>query len=96
VDEAPSYPAPAKDAVATDRTDTVADSAGPRAPREGTTLVALLRQSDGATMTEMSEATGWQQHTVRGALAASVRTKLALELLSDMPQGQDRRWRISS
>ena len=97
-DEAPSDPAPAKDAAATDRADTAADSAGPRAPREGTklaTLVELLRQPEGATMAEMTEATGWQQHTVRGALAASVKKKLGLEVVSDKPQGQDRRWRIA-
>jgi hypothetical protein len=96
-DEAPSDPAPAKDARATRRADTAAESAGPRAPREGTKLaklVELLRQPEGATIAEMTEATGWQQHTVRGALAASVKKKLGLEVVSEKPQGQDRRWRI--
>jgi hypothetical protein len=98
-DEAPSDAAPAKDAPATDSADTAADNAGPRAPREGTklaTLVELLRQPEGATMAEMTEATGWQQHTVRGALAASVKKKLGLEVVSDKPHGQDRRWRIAT
>ncbi len=97
-DQAPGDAAPAKDAAATERADTAADSAGPRSTREGTklaTLVELLRQPEGATMAEMTEATGWQQHTVRGALAASVKKKLGLEVVSDKPQGQDRRWRIA-
>jgi hypothetical protein len=96
-DEAPSDPAPAKDALATERADTEADNGAPRAPREGTKLaklVELLRQPEGATIAEMTEATGWQQHTVRGALAASVKKKLGLEVVSEKPQGQDRRWRI--
>jgi hypothetical protein len=96
-DEAPSDPAPAKDALATERADTEADNGAPRAPREGTKLaklVELLRQPEGATIAEMTEATGWQQHTVRGALAASVKKKLGLEVTSEKPQGQDRRWRI--
>ncbi|MBM9595830.1 DUF3489 domain-containing protein [Roseitranquillus sediminis] len=95
--EAPSDAAPAKDAAATERAATAAHSTGPRAPREGTklaTLVALLRRPEGATMAEMTDATGWQQHTVRGALAASIKKKLGLEVMSDKPQGQGRRWRI--
>jgi hypothetical protein len=46
-------------------------------------------------MEEMTEATGWQQHTVRGALAASVKKKLRLEVTSEKPQGQERRWSIA-
>ncbi len=95
--EAPSEAAP-KEAAAADRADTAADSAGPRAPREGTklaTLVKLLRQPEGGTMAAMTEATGWQQHTVRGALAASVKKKLGLEVVSENPDGQERRWRIA-
>jgi hypothetical protein len=94
---APSDPAPAKNAPATDRTDTAADKAAPRPPRKGTklaTLIALLRQPDGTTMAEMTEATGWQQHTVRGALAASVKKKLGIEVVSDKLHGHVRRWRI--
>jgi hypothetical protein len=98
-DEAPSDASPARDAPAIDRADTAADTAGPRAPREGTKLamlLELLRQPEGATMAEMTEATGWQQHTVRGALAASVKKKLGLEVVSDKPQGENRRWRIEN
>lgn len=96
-DEALSDPAPAKDATAADKADIGADSTVPRAPRSGTKLAALirlLRNPDGATMAEMTAATGWQQHTVRGALAASVKKKLGLEVVSDKPRGQDRFWRI--
>ncbi|RZJ45396.1 MAG: DUF3489 domain-containing protein [Brevundimonas sp.] len=38
-------------------------------------LIALLRQPDGATMPVMMEATQWQAHSVRGALAGSLRKK---------------------
>ena len=30
----------------------------------------MLQRSEGATIAEVVEATGWQPHTVRGALAA--------------------------
>ncbi|WP_233256100.1 DUF3489 domain-containing protein [Falsiroseomonas bella] len=44
----------------------------PRKPREGTkqeTVVAMLRREEGATIAQICEATGWQQHTVRGFFA---------------------------
>lgn len=38
-------------------------------------LVVLLRRPEGATIAQMTEATGWQAHSVRGALAGSLRKK---------------------
>jgi hypothetical protein len=47
-------------------------SAGPRKPREATKhqqVLAMLRRSEGATVAQITEATGWQAHTVRGFFA---------------------------
>ena len=44
----------------------------PRKPRDGTkqeTVLAMLRREEGATIAQICEATGWQQHTVRGFFA---------------------------
>lgn len=38
-------------------------------------LVALLTRPEGATLVQMMDATGWQAHSVRGALAGSLRKK---------------------
>ncbi len=45
-------------------------------------VIAMLRASAGATIDAMVQATGWQQHSVRGFLAGIVRKKLGLDLIS--------------
>ncbi len=68
-------------------------SAAPEAPRTraGTKqakLVAMLRE--GATTDEMVAATGWQPHTVRGAMAGALKKRLGLTITS----GKEERGRV--
>jgi hypothetical protein len=86
-DAAHSAPAAGEDAPCVDEGDgAVADApAAPRAPktRAGTKqakLIALLRE--GATIDEMVAATGWQSHTVRGAMASALKKRLGLAIAS--------------
>ena len=46
-------------------------------------LVDLLRKPDGATIAVMMAATGWQAHSVRGAISGSIKKALGLEVLSE-------------
>jgi hypothetical protein len=65
--------------------------------RDGTkqsTLIELLKRPEGASLAEMVEATGWQQHTVRGAMAGSLKKKLRLDIVSEKSDGQERKYRI--
>ena len=71
----------------------------PRAKREGTkqaVLIALLTRAEGATLAQMTEATGWQVHTVRGAIAGALKKNLGLEVISEKQPGSDRIYRIAN
>jgi uncharacterized protein DUF3489 len=57
------------------------------------TVLGMLRQPKGATISAIMSATTWQQHSVRGFLAAIVRKKLKLKLKSEMV-GEERVYSI--
>lgn len=59
-------------------------------------LPQLLKQADGTTIPEMMQATGWQQHSVRGFLAGTVKKQLGLALTSSKVEGEPRRYRIGT
>jgi Protein of unknown function (DUF3489) len=56
------------------------------------TLEKLLKRKNGATIAEMTKATGWQQHSVRGALAGAMK-KRGHTITSDKADGT-RRYKI--
>jgi len=58
-------------------------------------VLKKLRLAKGVTIAQLSEATGWQAHSVRGFLSAVVRKKLELELISDIGKDGVRRYRIA-
>lgn len=59
-------------------------------------VLALLSKPDGATIEDMMDATSWQQHSVRGFLAGTVKKKLGLALTSSKADGENRRYRIAT
>lgn len=58
-------------------------------------ILTLLRRRDGATIPEIMEVSGWQQHSVRGFLAGTVKKKMSLALVSSKADGDVRRYRIA-
>ena len=50
-------------------------------------LVGLLRQEDGATVEAMMAATGWQAHSVRGAIAGAIKKALGHTVSSTKAEG---------
>ena len=70
-----------------------------RKARSGTkqaTMIEMLRRTDGATIEEIAAATGWQKHTIRGAMAGALKKKLGLDIASDKVEGRGRVYKIAA
>jgi len=72
-----------------------AKSAAPKAGSKLDALITALCRPDGATITDLMQATGWQAHSVRGGISGSLKKKLKLEITSDMVEGRGRVYRIA-
>jgi hypothetical protein len=67
-------------------------------PRTGTKqalLISMLKRKEGATVEEIVGATGWQAHTVRGAMAGALKKRLGLAIDSEKVEGRGRVYRIA-
>ena len=54
-------------------------------------LVSMLRGSSGATLEQMMALTGWQAHTVRGAISGVLRKRLGLNVVCEGASGSGAR-----
>lgn len=51
-------------------------------------LIALLSNASGASMAQLTALTGWQRHTVRGAISGSLRKRLGLNVQCRVEEGE--------
>lgn len=58
-------------------------------------LIGLLAQPEGATIVAMMEATGWQAHSVRGAISGSIKKALGMAVVSNKTEA-GRTYRIAA
>lgn len=65
-----------------------------RADSKQALVIGLLQRPEGATIAQITEATGWQQHTVRGTLAGTLKKRLGLTITSTKETGGQRVYRI--
>lgn len=72
-----------------------ASAAPPRANTKLATLVGALRTKKGATIEDLTEATGWQAHSVRGAISGALKKKQGLNVTSTVVDGRGRVYRIA-
>lgn len=57
-------------------------------------IVRLLQRTKGATLEDMEKLTGWQRHSVRGAISGSLRGKYGLKIEISVEEGRGRVYRI--
>ena len=60
----------------------VVESPAPRAGSKQAQVIDLFRRAEGATVSEVIAATGWQPHTVRGIVSGTLKKKLGLTVVS--------------
>ena len=98
-DDADPAPASATEAPPEDPTpdsapELTSSAPTPRAGTKQAALIAMLRAPEGATIEEIMAGTGWQAHTVRGAIAGALKKKLGLDVSSEKVEGRGRVYRI--
>jgi Protein of unknown function (DUF3489) len=59
-------------------------------------VLTLLSRPEGASIEEIMQATDWQQHSVRGFLAGTVKKKFGFPLTSSRANDDVRRYRIET
>ena len=88
-------PAPAG-AIAGSSATTPVTAAAVRPGTKQSLLVDLLRRDGGATVDEIGQATGWQAHSIRGAISGTLKKKLGLTIASETVDGRGRVYRITA
>jgi hypothetical protein len=51
-----------------------------RAGTKQAQMIEMLKRPEGATVAQIAEATGWQHHTIRGAISGALKKKLGLTI----------------
>ena len=57
-------------------------------------IIAMMRRPKGATISDLTKATAWQAHSVRGAISGTLRKKQGLNIVSEK-SGDIRLYRIA-
>ena len=55
----------------------------------------MLSRPEGATIAQVMDATGWQPHTVRGAISGALKKKRGLDVTSEKSESGERIYRIA-
>ncbi len=59
-----------------------------KAPTKIDTVIRLLKRPEGADVHQLAQATGWQPHSVRGAIAGTLKKKLGLAVQTEKVDGR--------
>jgi hypothetical protein len=80
------------------KTDTPEAPQNPRTPKpnsKGAQLLALIAREQGASLSELTQATGWQAHSLRGFISTAGK-KHNVKIGSSKTEGGDRVYRSSA
>lgn len=69
-------------------------TARPKRITKQSILIGMLQTGSGASIEELTEATGWQPHTVRGAISNVLRKKLGLNVVNEQSYSGKQVYRI--
>lgn len=78
--------------------DEAVPPAAPHRQREGSkqeALIAMLKRPEGASIAEITAEFDWQAHTIRGAIAGTLKKKLGLNVTSEKIETRGRVYRIA-
>ncbi|MEG9884800.1 MAG: DUF3489 domain-containing protein [Hyphomicrobiales bacterium] len=97
----PVPPAPSECARADGRNDTrrgedrpAEDRAVTRKGSKQEMVIAILHEPDGASLEELRAATGWQRHTIRGAISGTIGKKLGFTVTREKQANGELVYRI--
>ena len=76
--------------------DSMVTSVTPRKNTKQAMLIEMLRTESGATVAEITNATGWQAHTIRGAISGALKKKLGLDVISEKIEGRGRVYKLAA
>jgi Protein of unknown function (DUF3489) len=63
------------------------DKPTPRIGTKQARMIELLKRPEGATVEQIAKATGWQHHTIRGAISGALKKKLGLPIEATRTRG---------
>ena len=57
-------------------------------------IIGLLRRNNGSTIAELTKATSWQAHSIRGFMSGTLKKKQGIQISSSQEDGKPRRYFI--
>jgi hypothetical protein len=67
---------------------------GAREGSKAAKVLNLLKRSSGATLKELTKATGWQAHSLRGFMSGALGKRMGLTVTSTKAENKERRYSV--
>ncbi|NKB59539.1 MAG: DUF3489 domain-containing protein [Alphaproteobacteria bacterium] len=83
-------------AIGIDQPETPSSAKPDRKGTKQNVMIDLLRRDGGASIDELSQALGWQAHSVRGAISGALKKKLGLTVMSEKHAERGRVYHIAA